>query len=353
MIGEWLALDSYIANEYLRAVVVFLVLLLLLRLGLALVMRVVLKLTSKTKTDIDDILIEKSSKPLTIVAFFIALRITLAELPLSDALALNFSSVIYSVIVIAIAVLIYSLIDTVLIRALRKISSKTKSQLDDTLTHLINGVLKFALIVLALLYILELWGIEVVPVLGALGIAGLAVALALQPVLSNIFSGISMILDKSVRTGDLVYLDTQTKGKVEGIGLRSTKIRTFDNELIIVPNSKLADSTIQNVALPEPKSRAVIAFGVAYGSDIEKVKKIVLKEIKSIKNVEKEPEPSVRFIEMGDSALNFKAYYYVNSFENRFVSIDEANTKIYNALNKAGIEIPFPQMDVHLKRSKK
>jgi MscS family membrane protein len=201
-----------------------------------------------------------------------------------------------------------------------------------------------------LLYVLDIYGIEIVPLIGALGIAGLAVALALQPTLGNIFSGASMVIDKSIGVGDLVYLDSQTKGKVLKIGLRSTKILTFDNELIIIPNSNLAESMIQNVALPEPKSRVVIPFSVAYGSDIEKVKKIVLKEIRSVKNVVFDPEPLVRFLEMGESSLNFKAYFYVDSYTNRFQAIDEANTKIYNALNKNKINIPFPQLDVHLKR---
>ena len=145
-------------------------------------------------------------------------------------------------------------------------------------------------------------------------------------------------------------MENNVKGKIEKIGLRSTKIRTFDNEWIIIPNTKLAESQIQNVALPEPKSRVVIPFGVAYGTNIEKVKKIIMKEIKSIKNAVDNPEPSIRFDEMGNSSLNFKAYFHVSSFEHRWESIDEANTKIYNALNKAGIEIPFPQMDVHLKK---
>jgi small-conductance mechanosensitive channel len=112
----------------------------------------------------------------------------------------------------------------------------------------------------------------------------------------------------------------------------------------------LADSVLQNVALPEPKSRVVITFSVAYGSDIDKVKKVVIQEIKSIKKVCKDPEPLVRFLEMGSSSLNFKAYYFVDSFQDKFATIDEANTKIYNRLRKEKIEIPFPQLDVHLKK---
>ena len=120
------------------------------------------------------------------------------------------------------------------------------------------------------MYTLSVWGVEIVPLLGALGIAGLAVALALQPVLSNVFSGASIVLDKSVRVGDLVYLNQETKGKIVKVGMRSTKILTFDNEIIIVPNSKLADSMIQNVAQPNPKSRVVVPFSVAYGSNCKR-----------------------------------------------------------------------------------
>ena len=188
------------------------------------------------------------------------------------------------------------------------------------------------------------------PLIGALGIAGIAVALALQPVLGNIFSGASMVLDRTIGIGDLVYLDSQTQGKVVKIGMRSTRILTFDNELIIVPNSVLAEGKIQNVAKPEPQTRVVIPFGVAYGSEIAQVKKLVLEEIEKMEFACKDPAPKIRFLEMADSSLNFKVYFYVETFDHRADAIDEANTRIYNALNREGIEIPFPQMDVNLKK---
>jgi MscS family membrane protein len=157
-------------------------------------------------------------------------------------------------------------------------------------------------------------------------------------------------MDKTVRVGDWIKLEDGTVGIILKIGLRSTKLKTFDNETIYIPNSKLSDSKVQNIALPDPKSRVVIPFGVAYGSNVDKVKKIVMKELKKVDHYVEDPEPSVKFLEMGDSALIFKAFFFVDSFENRFAAIDEANTKIYNALNKEGISIPFPQMDVHLKK---
>lgn len=350
MLSEILRLSNFISNEYARALVIFVLLVIVLKIILSIAGRVLLNLASKTKTELDDILIKKMSGPLTVIALLIALRISMGELVLSEGLSLNMISAIWSGFVIAVGYLVYVSIDTILIRAWKHTALRAKTKLDENFAHLVQGILKIVLILLAVLYILDLWGVEVVPILGALGIAGLAVALALQPLLSNIFSGIAMVMDKSVRVGDWVILEDGVWGIVNKIGIRSTKLRTFDNEMLIIPNSKFSESRIQNVSLPEPKVRIVIPFGVAYGSDTDKVKKVVEEEIKKIPHLDKSEEISVRFLEMGDSALKFKAYFYIGNFENRLSTIDEATTKIYKVLNKEGISIPFPQMDVHLKK---
>jgi len=343
-------LEEYITNGYLRTFIMFVALFFIIRIVVLILEKIAVKLTSKTKTDLDDELIARSSKPFTFLAFLIALRISVQELSLATNISLIINNFIYSVMVLVMAVLAYIIVDVIVINSFKALAKKTKSNIDDSIVTLFHSVLNVGLVIISLLYILELWGIEVTPLLAAMGVGGLAVALALQPILSNIFSGASMVLDQSVKSKDLVYLSDGTKGKVEKVGLRSTKIKTFDNELIIIPNNKLADSTIQNVALPEPKTRATVPFGVAYGSDIKEVKDLIAKEIKSIKLVSKDEAVIVRFTEMADSCLNFKVYFYVDSFENRADAIDEANTKIYNALNKAKIEIPFPQVDVNLKK---
>lgn len=343
-------LEQYFSNEYLRAFVVFVASLAIIRIVLFFAERIFIKLSSKTKTDLDDKIVSKLSVPLSILAFLFALALAAKEIAFSVAMLSTIHKSIFSVAIVILGYIIYSIVNIIAIKFLRKVAVKTKSNVDDSLLSLLNSILNLALIVIALLYILSIWGIEITPLLAGLGIAGLAVALALQPVLSNIFSGASMVLDSSIRVGDLVYLNQDTKGKILKVGLRSTRILTYDNELIIIPNSRLAESSIQNVALPSPVSRAIVPFSVAYGSDVDKVKKVVMKEIKSVKNVLEEPKPSVSFIEMADSCLKFKAYFYVDTFDNRFGAIDEANTKIYNALIKNKIEIPFPQMDVHVKK---
>jgi MscS family membrane protein len=346
-------LENYVVNPYIRALIILVVSFVVLRFVVFVLQRFVLRLTKKTKTDVDDRFIEKASKPITVLVLLIGFRLALEELPAAQRAIEVAGNVIYSFIVIYMAVVLYHFVDIILFVALKKVLKGESDKGRESLMSLLHSIIKVLMIAIAILYILDVWGIQIGPFLAAMGIAGIAVALALQPAMGNVFAGMSMILDESVKVGDLIYLDAETRGKVSHIGLRSTKIITFDNELIIVPNSKVADSRIQNIGEPDPKARVVVPFGVSYGTDVDKVKKIVLEEIKKIEHYIENPEPIVRFLEMANSSLNFKAYFYVESFEFRWKAIDEANTRIYKLLNKSGIGIPFPQMDIHIKDGKK
>lgn len=342
--------EEYIQNVYLLAFAYLVFWFLVIRIGTYLIEKVILKLTIRTKTNLDDLLIKRSSKPLTVIAILIALKVSVNKLILEEVFMRNVNLTLDTFILFVALYFVYVIFNLSFSRVITKIAKKTKSRQNEGLIQLVKSTLKIILVLAGVVYALNIWGIEIGPLLAGIGIGGIAIAFALQSSLGNIFGGISIILDKSVSVGDLVNLEDGTSGKIVRIGVRSTKVRTFDNEIVIVPNSKLADSNIKNIAQPGPKSRVVIPFGVAYGSNIEKVKKVVLKEIKTVKGFIDDPSPSVMFLEMADSSLNFKAFFFVESFEQRFGAIDEANTKIYNALNKAKIEIPFPQMDVHLKK---
>jgi MscS family membrane protein len=341
-------LEQYIANNYLRALVIFLVVFILLKIFLFIIMRILPRLVSKTKTNLDDVILEKTKGPLTLMVILAGVRFAIGEVALGETLAQTINSILLTFIILTGAVLIYYIIDVFIVIGLGELGGHRK-KIDESLVQFFHGLLKITIFVLAFLVILSSWGIEIGPLLAGIGVAGIAIAFALQSTLANIFGGISMLIDKSIKVGDVVKLDDGASGNIMKINLRSTKIRTFDNELVIVPNGKLAESNIMNVALPEPKTRVVVPFGVAYGSDVDKVKRIVLKEIKTVENYQDEPEPSVKFLEMADSSLNFKAFFYVNSYDNRYSALDEANTKIYKALNKNKIEIPFPQVDVNVK----
>jgi len=159
-----------------------------------------------------------------------------------------------------------------------------------------------------------------------------------------------MILDKNFNIGDKVSLETGDIGTIEDIGLRSTKLKTYDNELIYIPNGSLANMRIRNYVRPNTKMRVVIKFGVEYGSDVDKVKEVVIGAIKKMKDVSSDPYMDAIFYEMGDSALLFNARFFVDDYSIAYKKKLEATQNIYEALNKAKIGIPFPQMDVHLKK---
>jgi len=172
----------------------------------------------------------------------------------------------------------------------------------------------------------------------------------LQKTLSDVFGGVSLVMDRSLHVGDVVSLDKDTtKGKVVDVGLRSTKIETFDHQIVIMPNSVLTNSPILNYGQPDPTIRIVVPFTVAYGSNIEEVRSHVLQELERIQGFLSTPKPRVRFLEMRESSLQFKAYFYISDYTKRITAIDEATTRIYNLLRRENIKIPYPQLDVHVK----
>lgn len=343
-------LEEYIANSYLRAGVVFLAVFLVIRILMFVLAKVIPIFTRKTKTKLDDVILKRVSMPLTLLALLAGVRFAIGEINIEESLSGTIEGVILTLMIVFGSVLVYYVIDALVSIGYQDFGTKIRGKINESLLQFFHSMLIILVITATFLIILASWGVEIGPLLAGLGVAGIAIAFALQSTLSNVFGGISMLLDRSINVGDLVDLDDGTSGHVLKINLRSTKIKTFDNKLVIIPNGKLSESNIRNVALPEPETRVVVPFSVAYGSNIAKVKKLVLKEISKIAGLYDGYTPVVRFLEMADSSLNFKAYFYIKSFNDTLSALDEANTLIYNALNKAGVEIPFPQMDVNLKK---
>lgn len=341
----WTALE----HPYLKALVTFIVFFGLSKLVVWISQNIILVLTKKTKTQVDDLIVEKTNKHISWILLFFGLRLTLLPLPFPELAETIISRIFYSLISFVTALAILTIIQILFEHWGKAFTTRTKSTMDDHLLDLGYKTVRILMMIFAFLFILNLWDIKVGPLLTGLGIGGIAVAFALQPVLQNIFGGVMLILDKSVQVDDVVEIDT-VSGKVLDVGIRSTKIKTWDNEVVIIPNSKLVDSNIKNVSKPNEHIRVVIPFGVAYGSDVQKVKKIVLELISKVDGVMNDPEPVVRFINMGSSSLDFKVYFHVDNLDKKWPAIDFVNTNIHYTFNKKGIEIPFPQMDVHMRK---
>ena len=345
-------LNVITTNKYIHSLIILSAFYLMSLLFVFLSQKIILKITKKTKTEIDDLIVAKANKPLSFILLLIGIRLAIIPHPIRPDL-LDIIEHIISTLIIAVLTYIAIAVSNIFISNWgKKFASKTESKVDDEVVSLFQKFSRITISFIGLIFILDVWGIKVGPLLASLGIAGIAVAFALQTTLGNIFGGISLIIDRSITVDDFIKLDDGTQGFVTDIGLRSTKIKSMDGDLIILPNGKLADSKIYNYHKPLPTTRAKIEFGVKYGSDTEKVKKIVLDEIKGIKGVLKEPEPAVVFDELGDFALKFKAFFWVSSIEKKIEAKEAALAAVYNALNKNKIGIPFPTRTIYLKEEK-
>jgi small-conductance mechanosensitive channel len=189
-------------------------------------------------------------------------------------------------------------------------------------------------------------GISLTPIITTLGIGSLAVAIALQDTLGNFFAGLYIKADRPVELGHYVRLESGQEGFVDRIGWRSTQIRTLQNNIIVVPNSKLAQTSITNFVLPEERVALQIPIGVSYSSDPQRVEEVLLDEVKKavdeVKGLLDHPEPFVRFIPgFGDFSLNFTLTCQVRRFVDQFLVQHELRKRIFKRLEKEGIQIPY------------
>ena len=225
-------------------------------------------------------------------------------------------------------------------------------------TGLIFILLQVFIYLIGILIMLSYFGISIMPIITTLGIGGLAIGLALKDTLSNIFSGLYILLEKNIKVGDFIELENGKKGYVMNINWRTTTIKTLSNDVVILPNEKLAQSIIVNFAKPAELTRVAIEIPVSYDTDIDKFEKIVMEEVYNLaKENDKlllDPAPVLRFIPgFGDSSLNFTLYFSTANYEDSFLVQSELRKRIFKRLKKEGIEIPYPQLDVHIKDIKK
>jgi small-conductance mechanosensitive channel len=219
------------------------------------------------------------------------------------------------------------------------------------------GIIKGIIYLVGFLVLLAHLGISIAPLLTALGVGGLAVALALQDTLANLFAGLHILVEKSIRVGDFIRLETGQEGYVDDITWRTTRVRMLPNNMVVIPNSKMSQSVVTNYYLPEKRMSLLIPISVAYASDPEHIEHVLVEEAKegakSIPGLLSDPEPFVRFIPgFGESSLDLTLICQVREFTDQYLAQHELRKRIFKRFKKEGIEIPFPQRTVHLRREK-
>jgi small-conductance mechanosensitive channel len=222
-------------------------------------------------------------------------------------------------------------------------------------TSLSKNLAQIFVIVLGGVSILHYLNVSVTPLLTALGVGGLAVALALQDTLSNLFGGLYITVAGQVRLGDYVRLNSGEEGYISDISWRSTTIRGLSNNLIIIPNASMAKAIITNYNLPEKRMAVPITVGVDYSCDAEQVEAVLLdvaaKAVEEVQGVLSNPAPLVRFTPgFGDSALQFTLYCHVTEFSEQFRVQHELRKRILKRFRAENIGMPYPTRTVYLKQ---
>lgn len=251
-------------------------------------------------------------------------------------------------IVGAIVVLIIGLwIISGLTRILNK--NMIKRDVDESLRGFLKSLFSILLKIMLIISIASMVGIEMTSFIAILGAAGLAVGLALSGTLQNFAGGVIILLLKPFKVGDFIEAQGYM-GTVKQIQIFNTILKTPDNKTVIIPNGGLSTSSMTNFST-EPQRRVDMTFGIGYGDDTVKAKKVIMSLIDADSRILKDPEPFVAVSELGDSSVNFVVRVWVNAADYWGVYFD-MHDNIYNTFNKEGLNIPFPQMDVHLHQQK-
>jgi len=313
-------------------------------------LRILRPLARRTQTELDDLILQSTRGlvfwGLLLLGIYASVT-SLGEAHISPALAGRLAQ---GLGVIAVALVVW----TGLKLATRLIAwyANRVTQLSDgarDITHQVGFLRKainFLLLVLGLYYVLRILKIDISPLLAGGAIGGLAIALALQDTLSNLFAGFSLNIDKPISVGDFIKLESGEEGFVEEIGWRNTKVRLWANNLVILPNSKLSQSIITNYFLPQQEMSVYVSCGVSYDSDLQRVEDVTVEVAKQVmREVEGSSldwEPVVRWKEFGDFAITFMVVLRVKDFGVQYLLSSEFIKALHRRFRQEGIEIPFP-----------
>ncbi|WP_048148950.1 mechanosensitive ion channel family protein [Methanolacinia paynteri] len=312
------------------------------------------KKAATTENQMDDILFASIKRPLAISSIFISIYYALLQIPLPadyswlvDAKAFNVAFIIIATWIIS------SFFHNFVSNYGKVLCSKTDSELDDKIFSILESSIKYIIWFLGFVYILNYLEIEITPIIASAGVASIAITFAAKDIISNFFGGAMILADKPFEVGDRVKINGEL-GDIVSVGVRSTRVKTLNHQLLTIPNSVFSTSIVTNYAMPDVKLKVKIPVSVAYGSDVKRVKEVLMEIAEEAAKEEdyilENPAPSVYFLEYGQSSLNYMMVIWAGRFNMSWEVMDKINFLIDEKFREEGIEIPFPQMDVHLKK---
>ncbi|MBU1006193.1 MAG: mechanosensitive ion channel family protein [Candidatus Omnitrophica bacterium] len=300
-------------------------------------------LASRTRSQLDDILLDALNFPLTLLIFVSGMFILEKIMPsiLSESELSKYAVVALKTTTI-VAIIIF--MDKLLGNLIKTYSKKV--DILKTSGGVARGFVRAIVMALGLLILLDSFGVSITPLLASLGIGSLAVALALQPTLENFFSGIQIIVDKPVMVGQFIKLDSGEEGYVEKVGWRSTWVRMLPNNVVVIPNKMLVSSKVVNYYYPEKEMAVLVQVGVHYNSDLKHVEKVtceVAKDImKEVTGGVPGFDPFIRYHTFNAFSIDFTVILRAKEFVDNYLIKHEFIKRLHERYNKEGIVIPYP-----------
>ncbi|MBI5625444.1 MAG: mechanosensitive ion channel family protein [Elusimicrobia bacterium] len=303
-------------------------------------------LTAKTGWEGDDIIVDSLAGVATVLVTVVGAYAAVVDLPLKPGLEAMLIRGLQVVAIVAVTVYIS--------RLAGGFGRLYSSRLEHGLQHtsILTNVVRLVVFILGGLIILQNLGIPITPILTALGVGGLAVALALQDTLSNLFSGFHITVSGTVRQGDYIRLDSGDEGHVVDVSWRFTSIKTLANNMVIVPNAKLAGAIVTNYNQPDAGMAVIVPLRVAYGSDLEKVERVVTETASEVMRGVAGGVPSfvplVRFHALGENGVDLNVILQAAAFTDQYLLRHEFVRRLHGRFGREGIESPYPTRTVRL-----
>ena len=304
------------------------------------------KQAATSHTQVDDALVSAIRRPLYLVLLLIGVNLWVMLVPLGGRAWEVMEKANAGAGTLAILLFLDSFIDAYI--SLRASTSRVLA----TSGPVLKSTARILLIVIGSLMLLDAVGIDVTPILASLGVGSLALGLALQKALEDFLSGLLIAADQPIRVGDFIEIFGEESGTVLAIGWRTTRIRTRDDMVVIIPNSKLSQSTVVNRSMPRNSVEFIVEVGVAYDSDLERVAEVTLEVAKAVQNENSRAtdgySPRLVYMAFGDSSIDFQLWLSARNWEATFLLRDAFIRSLHARFKEEGVTIPFPMRTLDL-----
>jgi len=337
---------NFIDNQYIRVIVILFIAYIVGLIFDKVIHRKIKKWVAKTSFKYDDIIVNSFDNISLYLFLLLGAFIGLQSINISS----NIYNIVEKIILILLIFLIIIAGSRIAVGFIDNYTEKINQYLPKS--SIFQNITKILIFSIGALIILQTLGISITPIITAMGVGGLAVALAFQETLSNLFAGLNILASRQIKIGDFIKLDNGIEGFVEDISWRYTIIKQMPNNMVIIPNSSLASAIVTNFNLPDKEMNFIVQVGVSYDSDLEFVEKVTLEVAKDVMKTfpggVPEFEPLIRFHTFGDFSINFNVILRAKEYADQFPIRNEFIKRLHKKYKEVGITIPFPITTVEL-----